>query len=74
MRKMRKSGDVAWRLPNKKRPFAYSTKSTSDLIAVLYEDYEDLRMVYDNINFDKEAKEIVKFYIDNGVYQTNIKY
>lgn len=71
---MRKSGSVAWYLPNKKKPFAYSTKATSDVIALLYEYYKDLRLVYDNINYDDEAKEIVKFYIDNGVYQISIRY
>lgn len=49
-------GDVEWYLPNSKRPFAYSTKATSDLIAVLYEQYQDLRVVYNQINYDDEAK------------------
>lgn len=65
-------GDVEWYLPNSKRPFAYSTKVTSDLIAVLYEQYQDLRVVYNQINYDDEAKTIVKKFIDNGIYQANI--
>lgn len=65
-------GDVEWYLPNSKRPFAYSTKATSDLIAVLYEQYQDLRVVYNQINYDDEAKTIVKKFIDNGIYQANI--
>lgn len=65
-------GDVEWYLPNAKRPFAYSTKATSDLIAVLYEQYQDLRVVYNQINYDDEAKTIVKKFIDNGIYQANI--
>ena len=51
-------GDVAWYLEGKKQPFAYSTRATSDLIAVLYEDYGDIRAVYDNITYDKDAKQI----------------
>lgn len=65
-------GNVEWYLPNSKRPFAYSTKATSDLIAVLYEQYQDLRVVYNQINYDDEAKTIVKKFIDNGIYQANI--
>lgn len=70
----RKKGDIQWYLPNKKRPFTYSTRATSDLIALLYEEYKDLRIVYENINYDIEAKAIVKHYIINGVYQANIEY
>lgn len=65
-------GDIKWYLPNTKRPFAYSTKATSDLIAVLYEQYKDLRIVYEQINYDAEAKAIVKKFIDNRIYQANI--
>lgn len=69
-----KNQSVEWTLPNKKRPFAYSTKATSDLIAILYEQYKDLRVVYNEINYDDEAKNIVKHFIDNGFYQVNISY
>lgn len=65
---------VMWTLPGKKRPFAYSTKATSDLIALLYEQFKDLRIVYDEINYDDDAKKIVKHFIDNGIYQVNISY
>lgn len=71
---MNNKGDVAWYLPKKKRPFAYSTKAVSDIIAILYEEYQDLRLVYDNLHYDEEAKEIVKVYIDKGIYQANIVY
>lgn len=73
MRKNQKHG-VEWTLPNAKRPFAYSTKATSDLIAILYEEHKDLRIVYNEINYDDEAKAIVKHFIDNGFYQANISY
>lgn len=71
-RKKQIKGAVEWYLPNTKRPFAYSTKATSDSIALLYEQYHDLRVVYDQINYDDEAKIIVKKFIDNGIYQANI--
>ena len=64
---------VEWRLPNKKRPFTYSTVATSLLIKVLYDEYKDLRLVYNAINYDEDAKQIVKYYIDNGIYQVNIE-
>ena len=33
---------VKWYLPNKKKHFAESTKATSDLITILYEEYGNL--------------------------------
>ena len=76
MARKRNNGDVGWylRVGVSKKPFAYSTKATSDLIAILYEQYGDLRMVYQNIHYDEDAKKIVKHYIDNGIYKTNIEY
>jgi len=59
-------GDVSWCLPDKKRPFAYSTKATSDLIVVLSETNQTTKDVYNAINFDEDAKKILKHYIDNG--------
>lgn len=67
-------GDVEWTLLNKKRPFAYSTKATSNLIAILYEELQDLRLVYNAINYDDDAKKIVKNYINNNIYKINIGY
>lgn len=68
-----KHGDVEWYLPNKKRPFAYSTTATSDLIKILYDDLQDLRLVYNAINFDDEAKKIVKTYLDNNIYSIRLR-
>ncbi len=59
-------GDVQWFVPNRKRPIAYSTVATSDLIGVLAEDFETIQDVYDAINYDPEAKEILQKYIDLG--------
>lgn len=61
-------GDIEWYLDLKaKKPFAYSTTATRDLIDVLFEEYKDLQIVYDHIHYDSEAKAIVKYYIDHGV-------
>ena len=64
---MRKSkGDVQWCVPKRKTPIAYSTKATSDLIAVLAEDYETITDVYNAINYDQDAKDILQKYINLG--------
>lgn len=59
-------GDVAWFLPDKKKPFAYSTKATNDLIVVLSESNQTTKDVYNAINYDEDAKKILKHFIDNG--------
>jgi predicted metal-dependent RNase len=59
-------GDVAYRLPKKKKPIAYSTKATSDLIVVLAQEYETITDVYHAINYDQDAKDVLKKYIDLG--------
>lgn len=71
-----KKGAYAWYLSGAKknsRPIAYSTVATSDLIVALYEQYGDLRLVYENIHYDKEAKEVVAEYLKRGVFQINIR-
>lgn len=70
----KKQSGVLWYLPNKNKPFATSTKATSDLIAILYEESQDLSVVYEQINYDDEAKNIVKYYLDHGFRQVNIRY
>lgn len=64
---MKKSkGDVEWRLPSKKRPIAYSTVATQDLIVMLAQDYETITDVYKAINYDEDAKNVLQKYIDAG--------
>lgn len=64
---MKKSkGDVQWRLPNKKKPIAYSTVATRDLIVVLSQDYETISDVYNAINYDQDAKDVLQKYMDLG--------
>lgn len=57
---------VRWYLPNEKRKFAESTVATNDLITVLSEEYLTILDVYHAINYDDEAKEIIKYFIENG--------
>ena len=66
MAKAKIKGDVQWLVPGKKKPIAYSTKATSDLIGLLAEDFETIQDVYDAINYDPEAKAIMQIYIDLG--------
>ena len=61
-------GDVTW-YPidrKKKRPIAYSTTATSNLIGLLAEDHETIQDVYNAINYDDEAKNILEIYINLG--------
>lgn len=64
----RSKGDVSWYIAQEKKPFAYSTTATSELIVLLCAEYKDLREVYKHIHYDEEAKRIVKRYIERGIY------
>lgn len=66
MSKRRLHLDVYWYLPNRKRPFAYSTKAVSDSIVVLAQEYRTIQEVYDHYNLHDEGKEILKAYIEKG--------
>lgn len=63
MSKTKRKGDVQWYIPNKKKPIAYSTVATSDLIGLLSQDFETIQDVYNAINYDQEAREILQIYI-----------
>ncbi|WP_285819623.1 hypothetical protein [Bacteroides acidifaciens] len=68
--------DVEWRLPNAKknsRPIANSTVASFELIVLLYEQYGDLRKVYENLHYDAEAKKVVSEYLKRNIYNINIK-
>ena len=54
-------GDVHWHIPDRKRPIAYSTKATSDLIVALSIDNKTIKEVY-----DREAKAVLSEYIRRG--------
>ena len=64
-------GATAWLLPNKKKPFAYSTVATKDLIVTLAEEYETIQEVYNAVCYDSEARQILAEYIARG-YGANL--
>lgn len=70
--KYKNRGDVQWYLPHHKRPFAYSSVATKDLIEAFGEDGLTIQQIHDSINYDVDAKKIMKHYIDNGY--KNIKW
>lgn len=55
-----------WYIPMTKRPFAKSTEAVRDLIEILSEEYLTVEDVYNAINYEPDAKEIVKYFIDKG--------
>lgn len=62
-------GSVSWYKPKSKinsKPIAYSTVATNDLIVILSQIYDTIEDVYKAINYDQEAKEVMKKYIDLG--------
>lgn len=74
MRTRQKAQDVSWFLFDKDRkPFAYSTVAIKDLIKVLNEQYGDTREIYKAINYDEQAKKIIKAYVDKGIYKISIR-
>lgn len=70
----RKQGDVSWYLPNKRRPFAYSTIAEADTIAILLEEFRDLRAVVSaNRILSQQEKIIIQTFIDNGIYKPIVR-
>lgn len=67
MAKTKNKGDVYWMVPNRKRPIAYSTIATKELIHILSQDYATIRDVYYAINYDEEAKNVLAAYIKLGL-------
>lgn len=60
------SSDVMWHVPDKKKPIAYSTAAASRLIVVLSRDGCTIKKLLSRINYDTEAKKVIKQYIDKG--------
>lgn len=67
--------DVEWHLPQRKdhskyqkRPFAYSTVATSDMLAMIAEETEHQtpNEILPLITYDDDAKRIMQGYIDKG--------
>lgn len=71
MPKRRDKGDVAWMIPKRKRPIAYSTRATSDIIAILSEMHNTINDVRAAIVCSEEAKMVLDAYISRG-YGTQI--
>ena len=65
---VKSKGDVAWYLPDGrlKAPVAYSTTACSLLIVELSLLHHTIQDVYDAIEYDREAKGILKIYINKG--------
>ena len=66
MAKKKNKGDVHWTAPNKKKPIAYSTVATSQLVGLLSEEHKTIQDVYNAVTYDQEAKEVLQKYIDLG--------
>lgn len=65
-RTRRSKGDVAWYIPGRKTPIAYSTKAASDLIALLAQGGGTIREVCSRITYDVEAHQVLLAYIRKG--------
>ena len=62
------SHDVYWYAPESKTVVAYSTKAASDLIEAMADDNPTMTIseMYGAVNYDAEAKKVLKAYIDSG--------
>ena len=59
-------GDVSWFILQHKKPIAYSTIATRDLINALSEEGGTICEVHSSINYNKEAKAVLQVYIDQS--------
>ena len=57
---------VAWRVPKRKTPIAYSTKAANDLIVLLAREGGTIQEVRERITYDVEAREVLDKYIAKG--------
>lgn len=72
-KRRRPKGDVLWYLPGRKKPIAYSTKAASDLIVALGEDGATIQEVHDRITYDREARAVLRKYIEKGLGDVAVK-
>lgn len=63
---------VAWYLPKKKKPFAYSTVAESAGIKLLLDIYGDLRKVPSETLLNENEWLIINTLIENRVYQPKL--
>ena len=59
-------GDVAWYEPKRKKTNRHSTKATSNYIVLLAESGKTINEVYNSVNYNQEAKNILQKYIELG--------
>ena len=55
------------------RPFATIQTASADLIWILAEKYNTINEIYNNINYDNEAKNVIKYLIDKGYGNSDLK-
>lgn len=65
-RSRRTTGDVYWRVPGRKRPVAYSTRATSDLIVGYSEEGHTFASARVEIRWDQEAHTVLDTFIGLG--------
>ena len=56
---------VQWHVPKRKRPIAYSTKATSDIITTLMGNLT-IKELRERITYDVEVKQVLDEYIKRG--------
>lgn len=62
----KKGYDVYWHYPRLKRSFGSTTIASSQLIETITKDNMTIKEVYNAINYDPDAKEILRCYIAKG--------
>lgn len=60
-----RSGAVHWHIQKRKRPIAYSSQATSDIITTLMGDLT-IKELRERITYDEEAKAVLDEYIKHG--------
>lgn len=71
MKKYNSKGDVAWYLPNRKRPIAYSTIAVSNFITVLAKEGGTVNDLINRVGWDFDAKNILQLYSQHGFGDAN---
>lgn len=64
--KNKKGYDVYWHYPHLKKSFGSTTVASSLLIESITKDKMTVKDVYNAINYDPDAKEILRCYIEKG--------
>lgn len=71
----KRGGDVEWRLPNKRKPFAYSTKAESNTICVLLEEFGSMDKILESKCFiNDNERVIIQAFVDAGILNPRIEF